>query len=137
MKRTNKKGFTLVELVIVIAIIAILAAVLIPTFAGVIRKANESAALQRARNAYTECMTATDASIEKIGATAIIATSTKVEEEVDHNDKLTENQYKAIQEAIKDTGVESVSYDTAFTVKVNNDYTFTYTTANGWQKVNN
>ena len=31
-----KKGFTLVELVIVIAVIAILAAVLLPTFAGVI-----------------------------------------------------------------------------------------------------
>ena len=42
MKRSNKKGFTIVELVIVIAIIAVLAAVLIPTFAGVIRKANVS-----------------------------------------------------------------------------------------------
>ena len=30
MKHTNKKGFTIVELVIVIAVIAILAAVLIP-----------------------------------------------------------------------------------------------------------
>ena len=44
----NRKGFTIVELVIVIAVIAILAAVLIPTFAGVISKANESAALQKA-----------------------------------------------------------------------------------------
>ena len=42
MKRTNKKGFTIVELVIVIAVIAILAAVLIPTFAGIISKANLS-----------------------------------------------------------------------------------------------
>lgn len=42
MKHTNKKGFTIVELVIVIAVIAILAAVLIPTFAGIIRKANLS-----------------------------------------------------------------------------------------------
>ncbi|MGM9683101.1 MAG: type IV pilin protein, partial [Eubacteriales bacterium] len=32
MKNTKKKGFTIVELVIVIAVIAILAAVLIPTF---------------------------------------------------------------------------------------------------------
>lgn len=44
----NKKGFTIVELVIVIAVIAILAGVLIPTFSGVIQKANESAALQEA-----------------------------------------------------------------------------------------
>ena len=39
MKQRNKKGFTLVELIIVIAIIGVLAGVLIPTFAGVIEKA--------------------------------------------------------------------------------------------------
>ena len=38
--RKSKKGFTIVELVIVIAVIAILAAVLIPTFANLIRQAN-------------------------------------------------------------------------------------------------
>ena len=53
MRKNNKKGFTIVELVIVIAVIAILAAVLIPTFAGMISKANESKALQEAKNAYT------------------------------------------------------------------------------------
>lgn len=53
MKKLNKKGFTIVELVIVIAVIAILAAVLIPTFATVIDKANKSAAVSAAKNAYT------------------------------------------------------------------------------------
>lgn len=53
MKKMNKKGFTIVELVIVIAVIAILAAVLIPTFSSVVAKANESKAMQAARNAYT------------------------------------------------------------------------------------
>ncbi len=53
MKRTNKKGFTLVELVIVIAVIAILATVLIPTFSSIIRKANTSADIQAARNMNT------------------------------------------------------------------------------------
>ena len=48
-----KKGFTIVELVIVIAVIAILAAVLIPTFSGIIEKAHQSAALQEARGALT------------------------------------------------------------------------------------
>ena len=42
MKTQNKKGFTIVELVIVIAVIAILAAVLIPTFINLTKKANES-----------------------------------------------------------------------------------------------
>ena len=46
MRNTNKKGFTIVELVIVVAVIAILAAVLIPTFSSIINKANESADIQ-------------------------------------------------------------------------------------------
>ena len=49
INRNNKKGFTIVELVIVIAVIAILAAVLIPTFSGIIAKANESADIKAVR----------------------------------------------------------------------------------------
>ncbi|MCI5512592.1 MAG: type II secretion system GspH family protein [Clostridia bacterium] len=49
-KLNNKKGFTIVELVIVIAVIGILAAVLIPTFSGVVESANESNALSEASN---------------------------------------------------------------------------------------
>lgn len=41
--KTNNKGFSLVELIVVIAIMAILAAVAIPTFAVFITKANEGA----------------------------------------------------------------------------------------------
>ena len=53
MKHTNKKGFTIVELVIVIAVIAILAAVLIPTFSNLIKKANESSDIQAVRQMNT------------------------------------------------------------------------------------
>ena len=53
IKRNNKKGFTIVELVIVIAVIAILAAVLIPTFSGLIKKANISKDTQLAKNLNT------------------------------------------------------------------------------------
>ena len=51
--RKGKKGFTIVELVVVIAVIAILAAVLIPTFVGLIQKANESTAFMDANNLVT------------------------------------------------------------------------------------
>ena len=51
-KKNNRKGFTTVELVIVIAVIAILATVLIPTFSTLINDANESAALQEANNIF-------------------------------------------------------------------------------------
>ena len=53
-KKMNKKGFTIVELVIVIAVIAILAAVMIPTFGGIINTANESAVKQAASALYKE-----------------------------------------------------------------------------------
>lgn len=49
MKKQVKKGFTIVELVIVIAVIAILAAVLIPTFSSLIQKARLSADTQAVR----------------------------------------------------------------------------------------
>ncbi len=51
-KKNNRKGFTTVELVIVIAVIAILATVLIPTFSNLISKANESNALSEANSAF-------------------------------------------------------------------------------------
>ncbi|MBP3592075.1 MAG: type II secretion system protein [Clostridia bacterium] len=56
MKRNNKKGFTIVELVVVIAVIAILAAVLIPTFSGITTRAKETAAKADARAIATQYM---------------------------------------------------------------------------------
>ena len=60
----NKKGFTLVELVIVIAVIAILAGVMIGTFASVVKKAKDSAKAQEMAAAKQE-QTANDV-IEKL-----------------------------------------------------------------------
>lgn len=57
----NKKGFTIVELVIVIAVIAILAAVLIPTFSNIVGRANEAAAQADAKNLWTQyCVDVTE-----------------------------------------------------------------------------
>ena len=53
MKKSNRNGFTIVELVIVIAVIAILAAVLIPTFTNLIKKANQSSDIQAVRQMNT------------------------------------------------------------------------------------
>ena len=44
--RSSKAGFTLVELIVVIAILAILAGVAIPVYSGYIKKANQAADLQ-------------------------------------------------------------------------------------------
>ena len=59
--RSNKKGFTIVELVIVIAVIAILAAVLIPTVAGLVKKAQQSADIQAVRQMNVALASATKA----------------------------------------------------------------------------
>ena len=64
MKRLNKKGFTIVELVIVISVIAILSAVMIPTFTGIVKKAKKSAAEQEADTALTAVLTEEDAQLD-------------------------------------------------------------------------
>ena len=50
MVKKLKRAFTITELVIVIAVIAILAAVLIPTFTSLINKANQSSDQSAVRN---------------------------------------------------------------------------------------
>ena len=60
-----KKGFTIVELVIVIAVIGILAGVLIPTFASVATKAKKSAALQETTNALTVVLVDKDGALDQ------------------------------------------------------------------------
>jgi type IV pilus assembly protein PilA len=49
MFRKNKKGFTLIELIVVIAILAILAAIAIPTFIGVTQNAQNTVIIANAR----------------------------------------------------------------------------------------
>ena len=53
MKRRNKKGFTIVELVIVIGVIGILSAILIPTFVNVTKNAEKAALKANLANAYS------------------------------------------------------------------------------------
>ena len=53
-KFTNKKGFTLMEMLIVVAIIAILVAIAIPTFKGQLDKSRQAADLANIRVAYAD-----------------------------------------------------------------------------------
>ena len=62
MNRKNKRGFTLVELIVVLVILAILASLLIPALTGYVTKAKKQAVITEARDvdglreaALTEC----------------------------------------------------------------------------------
>ena len=57
MKKVNEKGFTLAELLIVVAIIAVLVAVAIPTFADQLEKAREATDISNLRSAYAQIVT--------------------------------------------------------------------------------
>lgn len=56
--KENKKGFTLAELLIVVAIIAVLVAISIPIFTTQLEKSKEAVDLANIRTAYAEVMTA-------------------------------------------------------------------------------
>lgn len=52
--KKNNKGFTLAELLIVVAIIAVLAAIAIPVFTTQLEKAKEATDMANIRSAYAE-----------------------------------------------------------------------------------
>ncbi len=91
-KNTKRKGFTIVELIIVIAVIVVLAAVLIPTFVSITKKANQSADIQAVRQMNTALVTAS----------------------VDGEIKTIENAAKALMDAGYNKELKPVSKDHGF-----------------------
>ena len=57
MKKNNNKGFTLVELIVVLVILAILAAILVPALLGYIDRAREKQYVLNAKSALTAAQT--------------------------------------------------------------------------------
>lgn len=60
LKKNNKKGFTLVELIVVLVILAILAALLIPALTGYIDKAKERQIIAETRQLVMASQTMVD-----------------------------------------------------------------------------
>ena len=106
MKKMNKKGFTIVELVIVIAVIAILAAVMIPTFSGVVESANESKTLQDAKNAYTQLLVTNNGQMTEGTHTSSPYTFT-----VNANGVLTDVECSGYEFVVENGAIKSVEKD--------------------------
>ena len=75
LQKDDEDGFTLIELMVVVLIIAILLAIAIPTFLGARERANDRAAQSSLRNAhtaaktiYTDSQTYLDATVSKLNA---------------------------------------------------------------------
>ena len=76
--RTEREGFTLAELLIVVAIIAVLVAIAIPVFSAQLDKSREATDAANIRAAYAEAMTAALQSDDGTGsATSVEMTQTK------------------------------------------------------------
>lgn len=71
IKRFNKKGFTLVEIIVVLVILAILAAIAVPSVLGYVEEAKKEKYIAEARSIYT----------------VIQVEETKLANEIDYTDK--------------------------------------------------
>ncbi len=76
-RKSDKKGFTIMEMLIVVAIIAVLAAIAIPTFNGALTKSKEAADVANVRAAYAAMQVAILTDDAQIPTNAITATKTK------------------------------------------------------------
>lgn len=88
MKKRNQKGFTIMEMLIVVAIIAILVAIAIPTFNSALTKSKQAADLANIRAAYAEEMVAV-LTEEGTAAKTPNAFKAKVEKVLNFPEKLT------------------------------------------------
>ena len=95
--KNNKKGFTLVELIVVLVILAILAALLIPALTGYIDKAKEKSIVAETRQAVMATQTLAD----EIYGTQDLGSTTAITVKVD-NDNLTGADNEITTKAIAD-----------------------------------
>lgn len=121
-KLKNKKGFTLVELIVVLVILAILAALLVPALTGYIDKAREQSLTSEA----SMVLTAAQATVsEAYGTGDITLTNTGSDTAPAYKVELKDGAAKALAEQINQLAEKKADAGWTFNVKVV-DSTATY-----------
>lgn len=129
-KLKEKKGFTLVELIVVLVILAILAALLIPALTGYIDKAKEKDIIAETRQTVMATQTLVDEAYAKadVGADTVKVDGEDGTVKVSEIAKLAEVDADNIKSVTVDKGkVTGVTYE-------KKGKTCTYTTAAGIEK---
>ncbi len=133
MKKNNNKGFTLMEMLIVVAIIAVLVAIAIPVFTNQLEKSREATDAANIRSAYAEVMAAalTDATTEVNGVKVAGADAARTwSKTVEAVQKQTNWQNKSITEIagikVADSGEGVIT-----AAKANTSWTISYSEADG------
>ncbi len=135
MKKMNNKGFSLVELIIVIAIMAILVAVLAPTYLKFVERSRKSTDCQNVAEIVTAIQTyAADPMVSTADALASGSITLKTAEAAVSSANATNNADKALTAAgITRIGLKSAKWhsggDVTLTVTVNTNGTVTVTDA--------
>ena len=133
MKKTNNKGFSLVELIVVIAIMAVLIAVLAPTYLRFVEKSRNSTDMQNASQIISAVQvwaidagtSGTDAQMLKQGTYTITVTATGANTSAEpikaalDNAGLVASNIKCVSKTMW------TSYTLTFTVKSNGTVTIT------------
>lgn len=129
-RNKKKKGFTLVELIVVLVILAILAALLIPALTGYIDNANEKKVTAEARTALMAAQTVVSDTYGTKGSTESLVVSGNDKETAK---KMVENsQFKNLAEGY--TGIDELKIEDNKIVKLvytSDSYTATYEVESG------
>ena len=120
-KLKDKKGFTLVEVIVVLVILAILAAIAIPALTGYISKAQEKTATAEARTAFVAVQTlASDQFAEHPTATKLL------------NDNGTEMAVGDVAVAVEGLSGQNIAFTAVPVISSGKVNSFTITASGGY-----